>query len=68
MIADHFCVLERSSANAVHDRGCKLKEIEEMKCSSKRKYPKLCLISSSGGHYEQLRMLASLTEAYEVFG
>ena len=29
MIADHFCVLERSSANAVHDRGCKLKEIEE---------------------------------------
>lgn len=28
---------------------------------------KICLISSSGGHYEQLKMLAPLGEKYEIF-
>jgi len=28
---------------------------------------KICLISSSGGHYEQLKMLASLGEDYDLF-
>lgn len=28
---------------------------------------KICLISSSGGHYEQLKMLASLSERHKVF-
>lgn len=28
---------------------------------------KLCLISSSGGHFEQLKMLSPLSEKYEVF-
>lgn len=28
---------------------------------------KICLISSSGGHYEQLRMLASLEEDHDIF-
>ena len=32
---------------------------------NKRK--KLCLISSSGGHYEQLKMLAPLSEKNDVF-
>ena len=31
------------------------------------KKSKLCLISSSGGHYEQLRMLKSLEKKYDVF-
>lgn len=28
---------------------------------------KICLVSSSGGHYEQLKMLDSLKENYEIF-
>ena len=28
---------------------------------------KICLISSSGGHYEQLKMLAPLSEKHDVF-
>lgn len=28
---------------------------------------KICLISSSGGHYEQLKMLMPLSEKYDVF-
>ncbi|MGO4927786.1 PssD/Cps14F family polysaccharide biosynthesis glycosyltransferase [Fundicoccus sp. Sow4_F4] len=28
---------------------------------------KICLISSSGGHYEQLKMLKKLEEKYDVF-
>lgn len=35
--------------------------------SRKDEKKKLCLISSSGGHYEQLRMLSSLEENYTVF-
>ena len=36
-----------------------------MKKSSKQK--KLCFISSSGGHYEELKMLAPLAEEYPAF-
>jgi len=32
-----------------------------------RKKVKICLISSSGGHYEQLRMLKRLEDKYDVF-
>lgn len=35
------------------------------KSTAKRK--KLCLISSSGGHYEQLSMLKKLEEKYDLF-
>lgn len=28
---------------------------------------KICLVSSSGGHYEQLRMLKKLEEKYDIF-
>lgn len=35
------------------------------KSSNKRK--KICLISSSGGHYEQLKMLKPLANDYDVF-
>lgn len=31
-----------------------------------KKPPKLCLISSSGGHYEQLKMLAPLSKKYNI--
>lgn len=33
----------------------------------KRKTPKLCLVSSSGGHWEQLKKLKPLTEKYDGF-
>ncbi|MCG5102607.1 PssD/Cps14F family polysaccharide biosynthesis glycosyltransferase [Oceanobacillus alkalisoli] len=33
----------------------------------KKKRNKICLISSSGGHYEQLKMLASLEKENDVF-
>ncbi|MHB1314471.1 MAG: PssD/Cps14F family polysaccharide biosynthesis glycosyltransferase [Christensenellales bacterium] len=36
-----------------------------MKTNGKR--PKICLISSSGGHYEQLKMLSGLKESGDVF-
>lgn len=35
--------------------------------ASKKKKIKICLISSSGGHYEQLKMLKKLEKDYEVF-
>lgn len=35
--------------------------------AKKNKRIKMCLISSSGGHYEQLKMLKSLAEKYDVF-
>ncbi|UJL45814.1 polysaccharide biosynthesis protein [Virgibacillus sp. NKC19-16] len=35
--------------------------------TKKRKTPKICLISSSGGHFEQLKMLDVLSENYDVF-
>lgn len=31
------------------------------------KNKKICLVSSSGGHYEQLKMLKSLGEKYDIF-
>ena len=33
----------------------------------KRKIPKLCLVSSSGGHWEQLQKLQSLVDKYDGF-
>ncbi|TKD70731.1 PssD/Cps14F family polysaccharide biosynthesis glycosyltransferase [Pseudalkalibacillus hwajinpoensis] len=33
----------------------------------KKKFNKVCLISSSGGHYEQLKMLSPLAENNDVF-
>ncbi len=41
------------------------KVYEEEKLAPKK--VKLCLISSSGGHYEQLSMLKPLSEKYDVF-
>ena len=38
-----------------------------MEKSKSIKKKKICLISSSGGHYEQLRMLAPLAEKYDIF-
>ncbi len=35
--------------------------------AGKQKEPKICLISSSGGHYEQLKMLKPLETQYRVF-
>ena len=32
-----------------------------------KKQKKICLISSSGGHFEQLKMLKELSRKYEVF-
>ena len=32
-----------------------------------RKRPKICLVSSSGGHYEQLRMLSELKNSADIF-
>lgn len=32
-----------------------------------KKRKKICLISSSGGHYEQLKMLDKLKEQYDIF-
>lgn len=37
-----------------------------MKKIQKDRY-KICLISSSGGHYEQLKMLAPLSKNYDIF-
>ena len=35
--------------------------------SKKRKVPKLCLVSSSGGHWEQLQKLQPLIDKYDGF-
>lgn len=35
--------------------------------NKKNKPIKICLISSSGGHFEQLKMLAPLSQKYDVF-
>ena len=35
--------------------------------TNKEKRKKLCLISSSGGHYEQLLMLSDLSKQYDTF-
>ena len=32
-----------------------------------KKYPKLCMVSSSGGHWEQLRKLQPLVDKYDGF-
>jgi len=41
---------------------------EELQIDKKiEKRVKICLISSSGGHYEQLRMLKVLGEKYDIF-
>lgn len=42
-----------------------LKELNENSIAQKKL--KLCLISSSGGHYEQLSMLKPLGEKYDIF-
>lgn len=34
---------------------------------SDKKRKKICLISSSGGHYEQLKMLSVLEDEYDIF-
>jgi len=45
-----------------------LKKTKKKKTAKKdNKKLKLCLISSSGGHYEQLSMLKKLEEIYDVF-
>ena len=33
----------------------------------KKRVPRICLVSSSGGHFEQLLMLRKLSEKYNVF-
>ena len=46
----------------------KVQEKKAVKAAKKtEKRMKLCLISSSGGHYEQLRMLKKLEEKYDLF-
>jgi UDP-N-acetylglucosamine:LPS N-acetylglucosamine transferase len=37
------------------------------KKNGKKSIPKLCLVSSSGGHWEQLQKLSILMEMYDVF-
>ena len=41
--------------------------IEESIMKTEGKKPKICLISSSGGHFEQLSMLKPLGEKYDIF-
>jgi len=41
--------------------------IKKNRNKDKRNNIKICLISSSGGHYEQLKMLKPLEEKYSVF-
>lgn len=41
--------------------------IHKNKNQEKKKNIKICLISSSGGHYEQLKMLKPLEEKYDIF-
>jgi len=41
--------------------------IKKNKNKYKKKNIKICLISSSGGHYEQLKMLKPLEKKYNVF-
>lgn len=43
------------------------KKHKKAKKEKKVKRKKICLISSSGGHYEQLRMLKVLGEKYDIF-
>ena len=43
-----------------------LKQSGDVKKNTKKKI-KICLISSSGGHYEQLSMLKTLGEKHDVF-
>ena len=38
-----------------------------MKKSSQKKRPKICFISSSGGHFEQLKMLRPLCDKYDAY-
>ncbi len=43
------------------------KKKKKSKKEKPKKRKKICLISSSGGHYEQLRMLKVLEEKYDIF-
>lgn len=42
-------------------------QLHEKSTQEVSKRLKICMISSSGGHYEQLRMLKGLSEKYDLF-
>ena len=45
----------------------KIKRLKRSNVSRSSKKIKLCLVSSSGGHYEQLRQLKPLLKKYDGF-
>ena len=59
--------MEVSDDVVIHNSLMEKLGLKEKGSSSMKKNPKICFVSSSGGHWEQLQKLKPLADKYEGF-